>query len=100
MDMTVNGEPVPETTGNALIRSEDIPGGHVACDTAIGGLRAGRDEAREQLTRAADAANVVLDLFTRGSDGYRARISGVNLMRAYKAIGRPVPDRLKHLEGQ
>lgn len=56
--------------------------------------------AREQLGQVADAASVVLDAFTRGSDGYRARLSGVTLMRAYKAIGRPAPDRLKHLEGQ
>lgn len=50
--------------------------------------------------KVADAASAILAEFKRGSDGYRARLSGVNLMRAYKAIGRPLPDCLRHMEGQ
>jgi hypothetical protein len=56
--------------------------------------------AMAETRKVADAASEILAGFKRGSDGYRARLSGVNLMRAYEAIGRPVPDRLRHLEGQ
>jgi hypothetical protein len=42
----------------------------------------------------------LLDRFSRGSDGYRARLSGVVLAREYRDAGLPVPDRLSHLEGK
>lgn len=49
--------------------------------------------------RAAEAVRPVLDCFKRASDGWRGRVSAVILARAYAAIG-PVPDYLKHVEGQ
>jgi hypothetical protein len=51
--------------------------------------------AMAETRKVADAANVVLDLFAKGSSGWTARISQVNLARAYRAIGRPVPDELR-----
>jgi len=55
VNVTVNGEPVPETSGNALVRDEGIPGGHVACDTAIGGLRAEAEDLRAKVARYENA---------------------------------------------
>ena len=40
METTVNGEPVPETSGNALTRLADVSGAHEACDAEIRRLRA------------------------------------------------------------
>lgn len=42
-----------------------------------------------------DAFAVVLDLFAKGGDGWHARISQVNLARAYKAAGLTVPEELR-----
>lgn len=89
--------------------------------TELDGVTAERDQLREayeqqrlQLLQArgekddlaARADNLrgrlaaVLDKFTRGSDGYRARLSGLVLKREYRGAGLPVPDRLSYLEDQ
>lgn len=56
-------------------------------------ITAERDKYREQL-------NEVLDWFHGTGSGYTARISGVRLAREYTRAGIPVPERLRHLEGQ
>lgn len=40
------------------------------------------------------ALAVILDLFAKGSSGYTARISQVNLARAYRVAGVPIPSEL------
>jgi hypothetical protein len=40
MDTTVNGEPVPETSGSTGVRWEDTPNRHAYCDSEIRRLRA------------------------------------------------------------
>jgi uncharacterized protein (DUF4415 family) len=58
---------------------------------------------RESRLRAEVITEVLADVlgwFHNGGDGYRARVSGVRLVREYKRATLPVPDRLRHLEGQ
>jgi len=49
--VTVNGAPVPETTGNALVRLES-PGAHAACDAEAARLRALLATERKRAARA------------------------------------------------
>jgi len=50
--VTVNGEPVPETRGNALVRVEGVPGGHALCDAEAARLRGLLAAERERFRRA------------------------------------------------
>jgi hypothetical protein len=56
--------------------------------------------ARDEITALRNRCGRLLGEFGRGSDGYRARLSGVVLAREYHDAGLQVPDRLAHLEGQ
>jgi hypothetical protein len=58
------------------------------------------DIARDEITGLRNRCGRLLGEFGRGSDGYRARLSGTVLAREYRDAGLPVPDRLSHLEGK
>lgn len=121
MNVTVNGEPVPETAGNTLPRSEDMPGGHAVCDAEIARLRAridmlgrehnrhslaveahkGRSDQQEsrairaekQLARFAGQAERYEELAERAELGQRAMDLEAELRRRLAILGRRLSGR-------
>jgi hypothetical protein len=92
-------QPAPELAALDLDQAAEVRKALEAVNVTRAAVAPELAAAMRETRAVADACRPVLDCFKRASDGWRGRISGVVLMRAYRAIG-PVPPELKHLEGQ